>query len=115
MARTNLGRLFSSISSTPSFSCARSDPVTKVSSVSSTLLRRLVSSTTTHQPEPEHTSNQNPSADPENEKRLAEEEEEEEDEEDDGVNKETGEIGGPRGPEPTRYGDWEQKGRCTDF
>jgi len=31
------------------------------------------------------------------------------------VNPETGEIGGPRGPEPTRYGDWEQKGRCTDF
>jgi len=26
-----------------------------------------------------------------------------------------GEIGGPRGPEPTRYGDWETKGRCTDF
>ena len=25
------------------------------------------------------------------------------------------EIGGPAGPEPTRYGDWEQKGRCTDF
>ncbi|HYH21602.1 MAG TPA: DUF1674 domain-containing protein [Azospirillum sp.] len=26
-----------------------------------------------------------------------------------------GEIGGPRGPEPTRFGDWENKGRCTDF
>jgi len=26
-----------------------------------------------------------------------------------------GEIGGPRGPEPTRYNDWEQKGRCSDF
>jgi hypothetical protein len=25
------------------------------------------------------------------------------------------EIGGPKGPEPTRYGDWEVKGRCTDF
>ena len=25
------------------------------------------------------------------------------------------EHGGPKGPEPTRYGDWEQKGRCTDF
>ena len=31
------------------------------------------------------------------------------------VNKATGEVGGPRGPEPTRYGDWEQKGRCSDF
>ena len=25
------------------------------------------------------------------------------------------EIGGPTGPEPTRYGDWERKGRCSDF
>ncbi|QCO03302.1 DUF1674 domain-containing protein [Azospirillum argentinense] len=26
-----------------------------------------------------------------------------------------GEIGGPQGPEPTRFGDWEFKGRCSDF
>jgi len=25
------------------------------------------------------------------------------------------EINGPRGLEPTRYGDWESKGRCYDF
>ncbi|MGP1395247.1 MAG: DUF1674 domain-containing protein [Inquilinaceae bacterium] len=25
------------------------------------------------------------------------------------------EIGGREGPEPTRYGDWEVGGRCTDF
>jgi hypothetical protein len=25
------------------------------------------------------------------------------------------EIGGPAGPEPTRYGDWEKNGRCVDF
>lgn len=25
------------------------------------------------------------------------------------------EYGGPAGPEPTRYGDWEVKGRCSDF
>ncbi len=25
------------------------------------------------------------------------------------------ELGGPKGPEPTRYGDWERKGRCVDF
>lgn len=25
------------------------------------------------------------------------------------------EIGGPTGPEPTRYGDWEKRGRCIDF
>ena len=25
------------------------------------------------------------------------------------------EIGGRKGPEPTRYGDWEVDGRCVDF
>jgi hypothetical protein len=25
------------------------------------------------------------------------------------------ETGGPAGPEPTRFGDWERKGRCIDF
>ncbi|MDY6942401.1 MAG: DUF1674 domain-containing protein [Pseudomonadota bacterium] len=25
------------------------------------------------------------------------------------------EIGGPQGLEPTRYSDWERKGRCIDF
>jgi hypothetical protein len=25
------------------------------------------------------------------------------------------ETGGPTGPEPTRYGDWERNGRCIDF
>jgi hypothetical protein len=29
--------------------------------------------------------------------------------------KPTQEIGGPEGPEPTRYGDWERNGRCVDF
>lgn len=26
-----------------------------------------------------------------------------------------GEVNGPRGPEPTRFGDWEKGGRCSDF
>lgn len=25
------------------------------------------------------------------------------------------EVGGPKGPEPTRYGDWERKGIVSDF
>lgn len=25
------------------------------------------------------------------------------------------EYGGRKGPEPTRYGDWEKGGRCIDF
>jgi hypothetical protein len=32
----------------------------------------------------------------------------------DGPNK-AKETGGPSGPEPTRYGDWERKGICVDF
>lgn len=28
---------------------------------------------------------------------------------------ESGEHGGPKGREPTRYGDWENKGICWDF
>ena len=26
-----------------------------------------------------------------------------------------GETGGPKGLDPTRYGDWERNGRCIDF
>lgn len=29
--------------------------------------------------------------------------------------KKSKEVGGPAGPEPTRYGDWERGGRCVDF
>ncbi|MDG2316854.1 MAG: DUF1674 domain-containing protein [Gammaproteobacteria bacterium] len=25
------------------------------------------------------------------------------------------EVDGPKGPEPTRFGDWERAGRCIDF
>jgi len=25
------------------------------------------------------------------------------------------EVNGPKGLEPTRYGDWERNGRCIDF
>jgi len=31
------------------------------------------------------------------------------------ANRPTREIGGQAGPEPTRFGDWERNGRCTDF
>jgi hypothetical protein len=30
-------------------------------------------------------------------------------------NPETGEVGGPKGKEPTRFGDWEKNGRISDF
>lgn len=31
------------------------------------------------------------------------------------LNKKAEEFGGQQGPDPTRYGDWEKDGRCTDF
>jgi hypothetical protein len=31
------------------------------------------------------------------------------------VSRKPTEFGGPKGPEPTRYGDWEKAGRCIDF
>ncbi len=31
------------------------------------------------------------------------------------LNQETQEYGGQEGPDPTRHGDWEKGGRCTDF
>lgn len=31
------------------------------------------------------------------------------------LNEQAEEFGGQDGPEPTRYGDWEKGGRCTDF
>jgi hypothetical protein len=32
-----------------------------------------------------------------------------------GVKDDCVEVGGPKGPEPTRFGDWERNGRCVDF
>jgi len=33
----------------------------------------------------------------------------------DGQEQQPSEHGGPKGKEPTRYGDWEKNGRCIDF
>lgn len=38
-----------------------------------------------------------------------------EDDAKDSSSDEVKEIGGPKGLEPTRYGDWENNGRCWDF
>ncbi|KAM5557654.1 succinate dehydrogenase assembly factor 4, mitochondrial [Rosa sericea] len=105
---TNLSRRFSSTIVTKAEPLARS----AVNSVS----RLLSSSTGQSQPERENAEVKYDGSakrdDGKSEKRT-------EDGEDDGdeldLNKETGEIGGPKGPEPTRYGDWEKNGRCSDF
>ncbi|PON72098.1 hypothetical protein PanWU01x14_069400 [Parasponia andersonii] len=120
MAR-NLGRLFSSISdlSTPNLipPYARSEPLTR--SITNSASRLVCSSA---QQPPENINKEQKESfekDLEKEKKEVKEDGGEDDDDDDGdeldLNKETGEVGGPRGPEPTRYGDWERNGRCYDF
>ncbi|XVF12651.1 hypothetical protein REPUB_Repub08aG0137400 [Reevesia pubescens] len=116
MARPSLSRLFSSISelSIPklSFTSFRSESVTW--SASNSASRFVCSSAQQPQLNLEEKANEEKLEAVKVENKEEEDEEEEEDG-DDHVNKETGEVGGPRGPEPTRYGDWERNGRCSDF
>ncbi|GLU12009.1 hypothetical protein SLE2022_287180 [Rubroshorea leprosula] len=115
MARSSFSRLFSSISeiSTPKLTstCARSD----FASYSAT---RLLCSTS-QQPQINRqsavTGEKIETTEKDNLEIEDKVDEENGAEDDDHVNKETGEVGGPRGPEPTRYGDWERNGRCSDF
>ncbi|XVF10042.1 hypothetical protein REPUB_Repub07fG0149700 [Reevesia pubescens] len=108
MARANFSRLFSSISelSIPKslFTSFRSEWMTRFASNSAS---RFVCSSA-QQPRLNHEEKTN------EEKREAIKVENKE-EDADNVNQQTGEVGGPRGPEPTRYGDWERNGRCNDF
>jgi hypothetical protein len=53
---------------------------------------------------PEATEGAKPTAKPEPEKPVPP-----------GQPKKVEEIGGPPGPEPTRYGDWQFNGKVTDF
>ncbi|KAK2983694.1 hypothetical protein RJ640_023228 [Escallonia rubra] len=113
----NLGRLFSSVMGLYEpklgLSTARSDSVNSA--------RRLICSSATRQ---QGSPKSQGEAMSENQEKIQSEKEQDSgdgdgDGEDDGdepdLNKETGEVGGPRGPEPTRYGDWERNGRCSDF
>ncbi|XP_002513557.2 succinate dehydrogenase assembly factor 4, mitochondrial [Ricinus communis] len=106
MARNNLGRLLSSSASLSNLS-TRSESVIRSSS-------RMISSSSTSQPQSQDTQN-NKEGEEENKKKPEIGSKEDQEYDDEFVNKETGEIGGPKGPEPTRYGDWERNGRCSDF
>ncbi|CAL1409695.1 unnamed protein product [Linum trigynum] len=122
MARSNLARLFSNLPSSSSPAIPAAAPLTRSDSAISSLSRLVSTTTTTTQQsrareEEPPSKNPNPEADNEKgSKAEVEGEEGDEDGEDElDLNKDTGEIGGPRGPEPTRYGDWERNGRCYDF
>ncbi|KAL5744805.1 hypothetical protein ACOSQ2_027921 [Xanthoceras sorbifolium] len=116
MARNNLSRLFPSISGL-SAAPKPSDTVTRFGINS--LSRIFCSSSTTQQPQQQRQTSEaeNASKEKANSENVNKEDLEDDDGDyDDGdVNKVTGEIGGPRGPEPTRFGDWERNGRCYDF
>ncbi|XP_058206157.1 uncharacterized protein LOC131319781 [Rhododendron vialii] len=119
---SNKGRLLSSIMnlSAPKLGLPYTRPEPASLSASNSLTR-LFCSSTQHPQQPPPQDKQIESNKPEGEELETKEQVQngEVENEDDGdeldLNKETGEIGGPRGPEPTRYGDWERKGRCYDF
>lgn len=46
---------------------------------------------------------------------TAQQQQQQQGEESSAYNAERGEWNGPKGPEPTRYNDWERKGRAIDF
>ncbi|XXG42377.1 hypothetical protein AAC387_Pa01g2675 [Persea americana] len=116
----NLHRLSSSLLeiSTPKlgFCFSRSNLSAPISAKS-----RFLSSSEQHQhqespkPPPQAEEEETTEENPENSSNPGDADEGEEEGNGIYVNKQTGEIGGPKGPEPTRYGDWERGGRCSDF
>ncbi|KAI3903915.1 hypothetical protein MKW92_047358 [Papaver armeniacum] len=112
MAKKNLSRLFSSLiesSNKPSLGFQSESIIDSISS-----LQRCISTTTIAHHDNDDEMKKTPKISVEEEEKSSSSSSDEE-EDDNGVNKLTGEIGGPRGPEPTRYGDWEKGGRCSDF
>ncbi|CAJ2643343.1 unnamed protein product [Trifolium pratense] len=87
-------------------------------SVSNSLTRFLFSSSIQHHNDntvKDQTQTPKPQSLHDDYNKQSQTEQQQEDDDDSDVNKETGEVGGPKGPEPTRYGDWERNGRCSDF
>ncbi|KAK9147274.1 hypothetical protein Scep_006031 [Stephania cephalantha] len=102
--------------SKPSLGFARSDLQFQFHSIKSTT-RGFACSSHQHQQNPKIVAEAEHEQESEEKSENQEKEEEADEVNEDGeiVNRETGEVGGPRGPEPTRYGDWERRGRCSDF
>ncbi|KAM7504859.1 hypothetical protein LguiB_003763 [Lonicera macranthoides] len=122
MAKSNLGRLFSLATMEipkPKLGLTTSSELESRFICYSTHHRQNhhpYNNTTTRQGEP---ISQNQGKKIQNEKEhIHVHDDDADDDDDDGgidLNEETGEVGGPRGPEPTRFGDWERNGRCYDF
>jgi hypothetical protein len=112
MTSTSFSRLLSTTASNPTLLRTGSHHVTR--SVSNSLTQLLFSSSSSN---PVSEQSQPQSLHNENQQTQNKEQQQEDDDDGDEIdlNKETGEVGGPKGPEPTRYGDWERNGRCSDF
>ncbi|XP_021909284.1 succinate dehydrogenase assembly factor 4, mitochondrial [Carica papaya] len=117
MARSNLGRIFSSISdlSTPKINHFVIPPVSRLVFSSAPYSQIHPRENTEQKQQEDSFQGKLPNETQEDQRQDNEEDDDDDDDEEEYVNKETGETGGPRGPEPTRYGDWELKGRCSDF
>ncbi|PNX64231.1 hypothetical protein L195_g053913 [Trifolium pratense] len=116
MTSTSFSRLLSTTASNPTLLRTGSQHLTP--SLSNSLTRLLFSTSATqhHKENPVSEQSQPQSLHNENQQIQKEEQQEDYDDGDEiDLNKETGEVGGPKGPEPTRYGDWERNGRCSDF
>lgn len=119
---TSLSRLLTSVTNLSAadhaLHCTKAQPLACSASASVT---RFICSTTQHfQSQQDNSVKEQAKAFQENhttDDTPGQEEKEQDGDDNDGVNvnEETGEIGGPKGPEPTRYGDWERNGRCYDF
>ncbi|KAK1366485.1 Succinate dehydrogenase assembly factor 4, mitochondrial [Heracleum sosnowskyi] len=116
---SNLSRIFSSPNLSRSIPSSAMEP-TKQLGLLTSQISRLISSTS-HKLHETHHCDKQISGDGEKigGEKVSDGDRESDADEDDGdsldINKETGEIGGPKGPEPTRFGDWEKNGRCSDF
>jgi hypothetical protein len=115
MTSTSFSRLLSTTASNPTLLRTGSQHLTR--SVSNSLTQLLFSSSSSNpvseQSQPQSLHNENQQTQTKEQQQQQEEDDDDGDEID--LNKETGEVGGPKGPEPTRYGDWERNGRCSDF
>lgn len=119
---TSLSRLLTSVTNLSAadhaLHCTKAQPLACSASASVT---RFICSTTQHfQSQQDNSVKEQAKSFQENhttDDTPGQEEKEQDGDDNDGVNvnEETGEIGGPKGPEPTRYGDWERNGRCYDF
>ncbi|KAK1269312.1 hypothetical protein QJS04_geneDACA008187 [Acorus gramineus] len=104
LSRPKLGLGFGSFRADPnSLSCSHS------------IVKRLLGSSPSTDPKPDTPKEREGTEEKAEARDAVAADEEEEEEDGEFVNKETGEVGGPRGLEPTRYGDWEKSGRCYDF